>query len=350
LRGELADTRQRNYTKEYFNVSFFVRLVLGSVFIIAGISKLLNPHVFEKALNNYNLFPNVLINFILISFPWIELFLGGLLISGFLSRYIALVTIILILIFMCLTVISTSNGNSGDCGCFPGLPFLNSNNPFILIMRNFLLLALAVIILVGKRVPKLLTHISNKKHVYSLCWILIVIYLASLMFVLIAKRVHEKKYFSIVSNTRIQLINELENLDNKYIGRDINNICDIAFPKEHNAKIFVMLTLSSFDCGNCVDEAVFLEYLNRKYGENICFFAVVGKFGHTAINNFKNTFSITYPFIQDPRIFDSEIFSKYKALKTIISDKNEILRIDPVTFNVKKFRNEYENILLTYLK
>ena len=69
------------------------RLILGIVFIIAGFYKSLNPHIFEKALNNYNLFPDVINHFIAISFPWIELFLGGLLISGFLSRYIAFVTI-----------------------------------------------------------------------------------------------------------------------------------------------------------------------------------------------------------------------------------------------------------------
>ena len=38
----------------------------------------------------------------------------------------------------------------------------------------------------------------------------------------------------------------------------------------------------------------------------------------------------------------------YNATK-IVSPGNEILRIDPVTFNIKKLRDEYENVLLSYL-
>jgi len=156
---------------------------------------------------------------------------------------------------------------------------------------------------------------------------------------------------SIIANDRNQFINELEKADYKHIiGSDITNISDIVFPRNPKAKIIVMITLSSLNCGTCVDEAVYLEYLNRKYGENICFCAVVGKFGNTAIDDFKKRFSITYPFIQDSSILNSTFFVKYKALKVIISDKNEILRIDTLTFNVKKLQNEYENNLLKYSK
>jgi thiol-disulfide isomerase/thioredoxin len=168
---------------------------------------------------------------------------------------------------------------------------------------------------------------------------------------LIAKRANENKLLSDIFNSINQFNSELEKPDYKYlIGSDINTISDIVFPMKPKSKFVVVLTIQSFDCGTCVDEAVFLEYLNRKYGEYILFCAVVGKIGNTAINNFKNKFSITYPFIQDQKILNSTIFSGYKGLKTIVSDKNKILRIDALTFNVKKLRNEYEYILLKYLE
>jgi hypothetical protein len=68
------------------------------------------------------------------------------------------------------------------------------------------------------------------------------------------------------------------------------------------------------------------------------------------MENFKSKFSITYPFIEDPAMLDYKIFSRYKSLKIIVSLENEILRIDPVTFNIKKLKDEYENVLFSYLK
>jgi len=43
-----------NKIKTSFNLFFLVRFILGSIFIFAGIYKLLNSQVFENALNNYN--------------------------------------------------------------------------------------------------------------------------------------------------------------------------------------------------------------------------------------------------------------------------------------------------------
>ena len=127
-------------------------------------------------------------------------------------------------------------------------------------------------------------------------------------------------------------------------------ISNIEFPINPDVRIVVLLTLKSLDCRNCVDEAVYLEYLNAKYGRDICFCAVVEKIGKTAIDNFRNEFSITYPFIEDPTILGSKIFSRYKSLILIVSKDRKILRIDPIDFNIKKFQDEYENVLLSYLK
>jgi len=176
--------------KKYFNVSFFARIILGGIFIYAAIYKLLNPQLFEKVLSNYGFFPHVLIRFIVISVPLAELILGALLISGILSRYAALATIILLLIFIVLTVLGTLKGNS-KCGCFPESSFLNSNNPFILLIRNFLLLLLAVVIITSKTGLKSKPLLSENIHFASLALALFITFCVSLLFVLIAKRAYE---------------------------------------------------------------------------------------------------------------------------------------------------------------
>lgn len=149
-------------------------------------------------------------------------------------------------------------------------------------------------------------------------------------------------------NKTIQELRYPENIT--LIGTDVKGISNIEFPINPDNRIIVILTLRSLDCGSCMDEAVYLEYLNAKYWRNICFCAVVWKIGKTAIDNYKSKFSITYPFIEDPAMLDFKIFSRYKSLKIIVSPENKILRIDPITFNIKKLRDEYENVLLSYLK
>lgn len=162
------------------------------------------------------------------------------------------------------------------------------------------------------------------------------------------KRSYDHRYISAVSNERNQVIEELEG--SSLIGTDIKHISNIEFPIDPDSRVIVILTLHSLDCGSCADEAAFLEYLNAKYGRKIWFCAVVRRISKTAIDNFRTSLLITYPFIEDPGLLDYKIFSRYKSLITILSKDRRILRIDPVSFNVKKNRDEYENVLLSYLE
>jgi hypothetical protein len=165
------------------------------------------------------------------------------------------------------------------------------------------------------------------------------------------RRSYEGKYISAATEERNRIIKDLSDPMNlSLIGTDIKSISNIEFPINPDVRIIVMLTLQSLDCGSCADEAAYLEYLNVKYGRKTCFCAVVRKIGKTAIDNFKSEYSITYPFIEDPTLLGFKIFSSYKSLITIISQDKKILRIDPIGFNVKKFKDEYENVLLSYLK
>ena len=112
----------------------------------------------------------------------------------------------------------------------------------------------------------------------------------------------------------------------------------------------VFLILDSFDCKTCTDEAIFIESLNKKFSNYINFHGIVGKIGQTAISNFKKSYSLTYTFFQD---LDINLIKKFtvlsKSIKILVSPNGEILNIDPPTFRVKSFQNDYENLLENYL-
>lgn len=337
--------------EKIFSSPFMPRLIVGSIFVYAGIYKIINPKLFEETLSTYDFFSNSFIHFIVLIFPWAQLILGALLISGYLAKYVASVMSILLLTFIIMTILNASKGSCSACGFLSESIFYKGGNPFILITINYLLLALSIMIIMTKIFPFSKIPFSSFKQIILAPSILIFVFLIVILFTSIGISSYEDKYISILVEERNKIIQELRYPENiTLIGTDVKDISNIEFPIDPDDRIIVMLTLHSLDCNTCVDEAVYLEYLNAKYGKNICFCAVVLKIGKTAMDNFKSKFSITYPFIEDPPMLNFKTFSRYKSLKIIVSPENEILRIDPVTFNIKKLQDEYENVLLSYLK
>ncbi|OQY09303.1 MAG: hypothetical protein B6I30_10025 [Desulfobacteraceae bacterium 4572_187] len=72
--------------KKFFSSPFILRLIVGSIFIYAGFHKIINPKLFEQTLSAYNLFSDSFVHFIVLIFPWLQLILGTLLISGYLAK------------------------------------------------------------------------------------------------------------------------------------------------------------------------------------------------------------------------------------------------------------------------
>jgi cobalt-zinc-cadmium efflux system protein len=107
-------------TRTFFKkpLHFWIRLVLGVVFIIASADKIYNPGPFAQAIYNYQILPDVLINLMAIILPWLELFLGIFLIVGFwLPGAVTLANGLLIVFFGAL-VFNVARGLDVHCGCF----------------------------------------------------------------------------------------------------------------------------------------------------------------------------------------------------------------------------------------
>ncbi|MCU7494119.1 MAG: DoxX family membrane protein [Ignavibacteria bacterium] len=94
------------------------RIALGGVFIFAGMQKISDPSGFAKAIYDYRIFPEAIINFFAVTLPWLELVSGLLLLFGILVRENAAILNSLLFLFIILVAISIARGLNIECGCF----------------------------------------------------------------------------------------------------------------------------------------------------------------------------------------------------------------------------------------
>ncbi|MBF0227264.1 MAG: DoxX family membrane protein [Desulfobacterales bacterium] len=96
----------------------FCRLFLAGVFIYASIDKIIHPTAFSKAVFNYQILPDVLINFTAITLPWVELVLGILLIFNIWMPGTIFISTGLLMIFITAIIFNLARGLDINCGCF----------------------------------------------------------------------------------------------------------------------------------------------------------------------------------------------------------------------------------------
>jgi uncharacterized membrane protein YphA (DoxX/SURF4 family) len=105
--------------------SFFVNisvLVVGLVFLITGVAKVIEPWKFFEHISNLQLLQEFQsIRLAALSFTAIECALGVALILGVFTSITIPVSILFLLGLTVLTYWSTSSGRTEDCGCYNGL-------------------------------------------------------------------------------------------------------------------------------------------------------------------------------------------------------------------------------------
>lgn len=99
-------------------VSFILRLVVGGVFVAAGVLKIWDPTAFAADIGNYRLLPHETINLLAITLPWIEVAAGLLLILGIWKRASALTITVLMIVFLAAIGQALARGLDIRCGCF----------------------------------------------------------------------------------------------------------------------------------------------------------------------------------------------------------------------------------------
>ena len=119
------------------------RLVVGGLFIWAGVLKIIDPLGFGQSIENYRFFPHGLAFIIAIILPWVEVLSGVFLIIGLFRRSSALIISVLLIGFIGLVAMAMLRGIDTTCGCFGSLS-RKADLSLILMDTGMLFLALNV--------------------------------------------------------------------------------------------------------------------------------------------------------------------------------------------------------------
>ena len=125
--------------------AFVLRIVLGCVFIYASLDKIKHPDLFAEAVYNYQLLPEIAVNLVAISLPWLELLSGILLVLGLWMEGSILILSGLMVVFIGALGINLARGLDVHCGCF----ITQSSDPITILtlFRDSLFLLLAFYLL-----------------------------------------------------------------------------------------------------------------------------------------------------------------------------------------------------------
>jgi len=98
--------------------NFILRLAVGGVFVVAGLLKIWDPSSFAKDVANYRLLPDMLVNLMAITLPWIEVLAGGLLMAGVWKKPSALLITGMMAVFLVGISQAVYRHLDIHCGCF----------------------------------------------------------------------------------------------------------------------------------------------------------------------------------------------------------------------------------------
>lgn len=98
-----------------------MRIVLGAIFLLAGLTKVQSPGSFAEAIRVYHLLPSGLVAPFALVLPWLEILVAAYLLVGFLSRLAALGSAAMLAMFVIALTDALLTGNTAHaCGCFGG--------------------------------------------------------------------------------------------------------------------------------------------------------------------------------------------------------------------------------------
>ncbi len=132
----------RNFLSNSYAV-LVSRLILGGVFIAAGIPKILDPGAFAVAIRSYELaLPEWFVSFSAYALPYAEVLIGLYLIFGLFTKPTVWITTALMLVFTVALLQGAVRGLDINCGCFGAGE--ESSNLWLAFLRDVGLVALCL--------------------------------------------------------------------------------------------------------------------------------------------------------------------------------------------------------------
>ncbi|NLI81555.1 MAG: DoxX family membrane protein [Deltaproteobacteria bacterium] len=99
-------------------LALVLRLMVGSFFVYASMTKITYPAQFAEATANYRLVPYWLLNFGAVVLPWMEFVCGLFLFIGLFSRACAVLIGVMLVLFNIMILINMAWGVPINCGCY----------------------------------------------------------------------------------------------------------------------------------------------------------------------------------------------------------------------------------------
>jgi uncharacterized membrane protein YphA (DoxX/SURF4 family) len=128
------------------SVLWVFRVVVGGVFIWAGLLKILDPLEFAQNIANYRVFSRDLSLLIALVLPWFEVLCGILVILGIFRSTSSLLLSGLLSVFLVLITVTILRGLDVDCGCFGSI---GRHVDYRLLLTDIILLYLTLNIFVS---------------------------------------------------------------------------------------------------------------------------------------------------------------------------------------------------------
>ncbi len=100
---------------------YLFRLILGGVFIWAGMIKITNPMGFAQDIANYQILPQSISFFLALFLPWIEVICGVFVFTGLFLRSSSFFLSCILTGFLILILVTMIRGIDVECGCFGSL-------------------------------------------------------------------------------------------------------------------------------------------------------------------------------------------------------------------------------------
>jgi putative oxidoreductase len=95
-----------------------IGLIVGCIFIYAGVIKVMDPIGFARDIDNYHMLPWALSVRLAFYLPWLEIFCGLAVVCGLFYRGGLLILNALISIFIIASIVAKARGLDISCGCF----------------------------------------------------------------------------------------------------------------------------------------------------------------------------------------------------------------------------------------
>jgi uncharacterized membrane protein YphA (DoxX/SURF4 family) len=124
------------------------RLVLGVIFLLAGLSKIASPSAFTDDVMEYQLVSGSLAKIVAYSLPPLELILAALCIAGIILPLTASIAILLLLVFTIAIALNLARGRQFSCHCFGSSNATSTIGPAT-ILRNLFLIAIALFLAIS---------------------------------------------------------------------------------------------------------------------------------------------------------------------------------------------------------